>query len=165
MGIRIEIDAAPAYELYPSLLAYLGKDKSLDRGPSWARQVRKGLDKELAEDLKSLGKPVAFSEPKRKFSDNPLFQLIWLLPPLIRDCPEDRSVSGFLRWLEGLSSGGSRAGGRTAAGMFLPAGSGLCGSGRVAVEAMGPLVFEPAGFRRLGTSTAGCRAEAPRFDS
>src|SRR5690606_25405354 len=40
MGIRIEIDAAPAYELYPSLLAYLGKDKSLDRGPSWARQVR-----------------------------------------------------------------------------------------------------------------------------
>src|SRR5690606_32235775 len=103
MGIRIEIDAAPAYELYPSLLAYLGKDKSLGRGPSWARQVRKGLDKELAEDLKSLGKPVAFSEPKRKFSDNPLFQLIWLLPPLIRDCPEDRSVSGFLRWLEGLS--------------------------------------------------------------
>ncbi|MBO2531568.1 DNA-binding transcriptional regulator, ArsR family [Planifilum fulgidum] len=127
MGIRIEIDAAPAYELYPSLLAYLGKDKSLDRGPSWARQVRKGLDKELAEDLKSLGKPVAFSEPKRKFSDNPLFQLIWLLPPLIRDCPEDRSVSGFLRWLEGLSSGElyERAAERLPEGMFLPAGIGV----------------------------------------
>src|SRR5690606_28175583 len=106
----------------------------------------------------------AFSEPKRKFSDNPLFQLIWLLPPLIRDCPEDRSVSGFLRWLEGLSSGRAlRAGGRTAAGGNGPArrARGWAGSGRVAVEAMGPSVFEPAGFRRLGTSTAGCRAEAP----
>jgi len=106
LGYQVEVDAAPAYELYPSLLAYLGKDKSLDRGPSWVREVRKGLDGGLAEELEQLGKQVLIKDPTRKkFPDNPLFRLVWLLPPLIRDCPEDRSISGFLRWLETLSSG------------------------------------------------------------
>jgi DNA-binding transcriptional ArsR family regulator len=126
MGYRIEIDAASAYELYPSLLAYLGKDKSFDRGPSWVREVRKGLDEELAGELKQLGKQVVLGDSKRKLSDNPLFQLIWLLPPLIRDCPVDRSVSGFLRWLEGLDSGElyERAANRLPEGISLPAGIG-----------------------------------------
>ena len=126
MGFRIEIDAAPAYELYPSLLAYLGKDKSFDRGSSWVREVRKGLDEDLAKELKQLGKQVVLGDSKRKFSDNPLFQLIWLLPPLIRDCPEDRSISGFLRWLASLDSGElyERTVTRLPEGISLPAGIG-----------------------------------------
>jgi DNA-binding transcriptional ArsR family regulator len=103
MGCRVAIDAAPAYELYPSLLAFIGRDKSLDRGPAWSRAVKKALDPLLVAELEQLGKGFSFRDPMRKkFPDNPLFWWVWLLPPLIRDCPEERTVSGFLGWLEEL---------------------------------------------------------------
>ena len=91
VAYRVEVDWAPAYELLVSLKAYVSRpeQKILELGAGWARGVRQQLQPELAADLAS-----ADALPDVHVPDL-----------LVRQCPGERDVAGYLHWLGALSLG------------------------------------------------------------
>lgn len=92
MQLRLLIDAAPAYELVLSLLAYLQRPqhKTLDLGPAWAANVRKGLSPALNARLKGLTREDDLGLP--------LSLLVWL-------SRRHGGAPGFVDWLASLTAG------------------------------------------------------------
>ena len=88
---RVEVDWAPAYELLVSLKAYVSRPehKTLELGVGWARDVRRQLRPELAAELTSATALRDVHVPNL----------------LVRQCPGDRDVAGYLQWLGALSLG------------------------------------------------------------
>src|SRR5579872_564782 len=87
---NVEIDWAPAYELWISLFAFTSKSdqKTLDLGMDWVRAVSSQITPGLREKLDDAGGGVHFP-----------IQL------LIKQAPGDRSPRSFLTWLASLSPG------------------------------------------------------------
>jgi DNA-binding transcriptional ArsR family regulator len=88
---RVEVDWAPAYELLVSLKAYVSRpeQKILELGAGWARGVRQQLQPELAADLAAADALTDVHVPDL----------------LVRQCPGDRDVAGYLHWLGALPLG------------------------------------------------------------
>src|SRR5438094_10364397 len=88
---RVEVDWAPAYELLVSLKAYVNRPehKTLELGAGWVTGVRQQLRPELAAELTST----------EALSDVHVPNL------LVRQCPGDCDVAGYLQWLSTLSLG------------------------------------------------------------
>ncbi len=149
---RVEVDWAPAHELVASLQAFVMRrsHKVMDLAPGWAERVRKQLGPELAAEL--TGK-----------QDTPL------LPPdiLIRECPGERDVDGFLGWLESLSPGDiyERLAPRTPEDAKFPKDLGAARDGLVrTLRAWDERYFrtiDPAILSGLAAEAAARRAELP----
>lgn len=90
---RVEVDSAPAYELLVSLQTYLSREdhKILELGAGWVKKVRQQLRPEFEAGLAPLREEFCMHQDA--------------LVLLIRRCPGERDVDGFLRWLGGLSVG------------------------------------------------------------
>lgn len=88
MGFRVEVDSAPAYELYVSLLAYIKRQthRTLELESGWAARVRARLAPRLAAALDDLKEPCTL----------PLDLLAW-------QCPEKGDAAGFVQWLGRLA--------------------------------------------------------------
>jgi DNA-binding transcriptional ArsR family regulator len=88
---RVEVDWAPADELLVSLKAYVSRpeQKLLELGVGWARGVRQQLQPELAAELASADALADVHVPDL----------------LVRQCPGDRDVAGYLHWLGALPVG------------------------------------------------------------
>src|SRR5919204_5026487 len=88
---RVEVDWAPAYELLVSLKAYVNRreHKTLELGVGWVKGVRRQLQPELAADLASADALADVHVPNL----------------LVRQCPADRDVAGYLHWLNILPMG------------------------------------------------------------
>lgn len=88
---RVEVDFAPIYECVNSLNAFLGKQSHvvIDSGKLWAKEVQQKFAPNLLQKMREA----------MKATDE------FNLYPYIRNCPGDRSVSGFLDWFDTLSSG------------------------------------------------------------
>lgn len=91
MSYKVEVDFAPMYECYTSLTAFLGKQNhnALESGKLWVREVQKRFTPDLLHKMNTFAKNA---------DDFTLFPFIW-------SCPEERSVNGFLNWLDRLSPG------------------------------------------------------------
>ncbi|GGF64616.1 hypothetical protein GCM10010912_06990 [Paenibacillus albidus] len=91
MDYKVEVDFAPIYECVSSLTAFMGKQthNALDAGKLWVREV---------QDLFAPAKLQQMREIMKATDDFSLAPYIW-------SCPGDRSVNGFLDWIEGLSTG------------------------------------------------------------
>ncbi len=94
MAYRVDVDWAPMYELLMSLQAFANKPdrKILEAGEAWVKTTRERLTPEFVADLADL----ASADQRDKLS--------WL-DLLVRECPGERDVNGFLRWLAPLSPG------------------------------------------------------------
>jgi DNA-binding transcriptional ArsR family regulator len=88
---RVEVDWALAYEVLVSLKAYVNRreHKTLELGAGWARGVRRQLRPELAAELASADALADVHVPDL---------LVW-------QCPGNRDVAGYLRWLGVLAVG------------------------------------------------------------
>lgn len=84
---HVEVDWAPAYELVVSLQAVTSRSdhKTLELGLEWVKRVRQQVQLP------------AESAAVMEYSD--------ALHPLIRQCPAERNVAGFLGWLASLPAG------------------------------------------------------------
>jgi DNA-binding transcriptional ArsR family regulator len=93
--LGLEVEWAPAYELLISFGAFVffSKHALLELGQPWVAQVRAALPDEFAARL------------SRKSVATALKQHGDLLYVLIRACPGDRDVRGFLDWLSDLTPG------------------------------------------------------------
>jgi len=94
VAYRVDVDWAPMYELLISLQAFANKPdrKILEAGEAWVKTTRERLTPDLVADLADL----ASADQRDKLS--------WL-DLLVRQCPGERDVDGFLRWLLALSPG------------------------------------------------------------
>ncbi len=94
MVYRVDVDWAPMYELLMSLQAFANKPdrKILEAGEAWVKATREQLTPDLVADLAGL----AAADQHDTLS--------WL-DLLVRQCPGERDVDGFLRWLLALSPG------------------------------------------------------------
>jgi DNA-binding transcriptional ArsR family regulator len=88
---RLDIDFAPPYELLISIKAYVrrAERRTLDLGTGWVRRVRESLTPDLVTALSAPG----------------VLDTVDLLDLLVRRCPGERGVTGFLGWLASLSAG------------------------------------------------------------
>lgn len=91
MNYKVEVDFAPIYECVISLTLFLSKQNhnAMDAGKLWVREVQDKFPPAGLQKLREAGKIL---------DDFNLFPYIWI-------CTEERSVSGFLDWLDTLSSG------------------------------------------------------------
>ncbi len=91
MNYKVEVDFAPIYECVISLTLFLSKQNhnAMDAGKLWVREVQDKFPPAGLQKLREAGKIL---------DDFNLFPYIW-------SCTEERSVSGFLDWLDALSSG------------------------------------------------------------
>jgi len=91
MEYKVEVDFAPIYECVTSLTAFLLKQNhnAMDSGKLWVREVQGSFTTGLLQKLR---------ETMKETDDFTLSPYIW-------SCKEDRSVAGFLNWLDALSSG------------------------------------------------------------
>jgi len=89
---RVEVDYAPAYELLVSLDALMavekGEQKSLELGADWIKRVRGSLPSGFMDRLAALDAGG-----------------LKLLDLLVWQCPEPRTIAGFLGWFGSLSAG------------------------------------------------------------
>lgn len=91
MDYKVEVDFAPIYECVTSLTAFLNKHNHnvLDSGKPWLRDVQSKLTPALLKKLK---------ETMKATGDFSLSPYIW-------SCKEERTVRGFLDWVESLPAG------------------------------------------------------------
>ena len=94
VAYRVDVDWAPMYEALMSLQAFANKPdrKILEAGEAWVKATREQLTPELVADLADLAAADQYDT------------LSWL-DLLVRQCPGERDVDGFLRWLPALSPG------------------------------------------------------------
>ncbi|MFC3749293.1 ArsR/SmtB family transcription factor [Paenibacillus sp. GCM10012306] len=87
----VEVDFAPIYECVNSLNAFLRKQSHavMDSGKLWVREVQQHLSPALLQKMR---------KAMDATDESNLYPYIW-------NCPGDRSVTGFLDWLDALSSG------------------------------------------------------------
>lgn len=91
MKYTVEVDFAPMYECVNSLAAFMNKQNhnALDAGKTWIRDVQHRFTPAKLQLMREM----------MKATDN------FTLAPYIWTCPGERSVNGFLDWLENLSTG------------------------------------------------------------
>ncbi|OAX48782.1 ArsR/SmtB family transcription factor [Paenibacillus sp. AD87] len=91
MNYKVEVDFAPIYECVSSLTVFMSKQNhnALDAGKLWVREV---------QDRFAPSKLQQMRETMKLVDDFSLAPYIW-------SCPGERSVSGFLDWLEDLTTG------------------------------------------------------------
>ncbi|MBY0217881.1 helix-turn-helix transcriptional regulator [Paenibacillus illinoisensis] len=91
MNYNVEVDFAPIYECVSSLTAFMNKQNhhALEAGKLWVREV---------QDLFAPAKIQEMREIVKATDDFSLAPFIWT-------CPGERTVHGFLDWLENLSTG------------------------------------------------------------
>ncbi|WP_191089650.1 MULTISPECIES: ArsR/SmtB family transcription factor [Paenibacillus] len=91
MDYRVEVDFAPMYECLSSTIAFFHKQNhtSMDSGKEWVRRVQADFAPSL---LQRMNEVVKVTED-------------FALSPFIWRCPGERTVSSFLDWFDGLSSG------------------------------------------------------------
>lgn len=96
--MRVEIDWAPAYEVFASLHAYTDtqRHKLFELGPGWVRTVREGLPKHFESDLQALRR-LAGGRLKKEGEPSALL--------LARRCPGERTAEQLVDWLASLSPG------------------------------------------------------------
>lgn len=87
----VEFDFAPIYECVSSMTAFMNKQNHgvLDLGKQWVRDVQDRFAPTKLQQMREI----------MKATDD------FSLAPYIWSCPGDRSVDGFLNWLEDLSTG------------------------------------------------------------
>jgi len=91
MNYTVEVDFAPIYECVSTLSAFMSKQNhtNLDAGKQWVRDVQDRFSPAKLQQMRDT----------MKATDN------FSLAPYIWSCSGERSVNGFLNWLEDLSSG------------------------------------------------------------
>lgn len=91
LAFRVDIDFAPVYELVVSLFTYKNRPllHASGRGQQWTKRVTSSLSTEL---LDLIGRTA------QKFCLRKLLVLV-------RQCPGDRSIEGFIHWFSGLAPG------------------------------------------------------------
>lgn len=91
MDYKVEVDFAPMYECVSSMTAFLSKQNhtAMDSGKLWVREVQARFAPMLLRKMQDVVK---------KLDDFSLAPYIWC-------CPGERSVSSFLDWFDGLTSG------------------------------------------------------------
>ncbi|WP_042201412.1 ArsR/SmtB family transcription factor [Paenibacillus camerounensis] len=91
MNYTVEVDFAPMYECIASLNAFLYKQNhnAMDAGKLWVREVQ---DRFAPVQLQKMREVLSLAGD---FNLNPY---IW-------SCPGERTVSGFLSWFEGMTTG------------------------------------------------------------
>ncbi|MEK4439172.1 ArsR/SmtB family transcription factor [Paenibacillus sp. FSL K6-2862] len=91
MEYSIEVDFAPIYECVSSLTAFMNKQNhnALEAGKLWVREV---------QDRFAPAKILQMRDTMKATDGFNLAPYIWT-------CPGERSVAGFLNWLEDLSTG------------------------------------------------------------
>ncbi|MDT0124358.1 winged helix-turn-helix domain-containing protein [Paenibacillus sp. RRE4] len=91
MDYKVEVDFSPMYECVNSLIAFTNKQNhnALDAGKSWIHEVQNRFTPAKLQLMRDM----------MKATDN------FTLAPYIWTCPGERSVNGFMDWLEKLSTG------------------------------------------------------------
>lgn len=91
MSYKVQVDFAPMYECISSLSAFLSKQNhnAMDAGKLWVREVQ---DRFAPVQLQRMREIITVTGD---FS----------LSPYIWSCPGERTVSGFLKWFEALTTG------------------------------------------------------------
>lgn len=91
MPVTLDLHFAPAHELVMSLDAYLvtPSHRNQELGEEWVQATRARLPAALVSRLERLPAPPDYG----------------LLTHLIRQCPDQGSITAFLHWLAGLSPG------------------------------------------------------------
>lgn len=91
MSYTVQVDFAPMYECIASLNAFLVKQNhnAMDAGKLWVREVQNRFA------------PVQLQRMREIITITDDFSLA----PYIWSCPGERTVSGFLNWFDGLSTG------------------------------------------------------------
>lgn len=96
--MKVDIDWAPAYELFASLHAYtdVQRHKLLELGSGWVRAVRAGLPESFDSDLRALRR-LAGARLRKEGGPSALL--------LARQCPGDRTPEELLDWMASLRPG------------------------------------------------------------